>query len=76
MFFLLTDLTTKLGITDERKADGRFPLGVSLVKNLPTKAESQTDGIFLSVKLWNLVVRALSDPSTWVKKFKIFQKHN
>jgi hypothetical protein len=51
MFFLLTDLTTKLGITDERKADGRFPLGVSLVKNLPTNAESQTDEIFLSVKL-------------------------
>ena len=41
----------ELGITDEKKADGRFLSGTSSVKKLPTNAESQTDGIVLSVKL-------------------------
>jgi len=51
-FFFPTDLAMELGITDERKADERF----SSVKKLPTNSKSQTDGIFPSVKLCNLVV--------------------
>jgi len=56
LFFLPTDLAMELGIIDEKKADGQFLSGTSSVKKLPTNAESQTDGIVLSVKLWNLVV--------------------
>jgi hypothetical protein len=51
LFFLPTDLVMELGITDERKADGRFPLMILSVKKLPTNSESQIDRIFSSVKL-------------------------
>jgi hypothetical protein len=49
--FLPTDVATELGITDERKADERFPSGMSSVKTLPTNSESQTNIIVSSVKL-------------------------
>jgi len=59
VFFLPTNVATELGITDERKVDGRFPSGMSSVKKLPTNSESQTDRIVPSVKLWKLVVYKL-----------------
>jgi hypothetical protein len=51
VFFLPNDLATELGSTDERKADGRFLSEMLAVKKIPTNTESQTDGIFPSVKL-------------------------
>ena len=51
-FFFPTDLAMELGITDERKADERF----LSVKKLPMNSKSQTNRIFPSVKLCNLVV--------------------
>ena len=59
-FFLPTDLAMKWGITNESKTDGRFSSVMSSVKKLHTKSESQTDGIFPSVKLWNLVMDLLT----------------
>jgi hypothetical protein len=37
---IMNSLAMKLGISNERKADGRFPSGISLVKKLTTNSES------------------------------------
>jgi uncharacterized protein (DUF2344 family) len=37
-FIFPTDIATKYGITDERKADGRFPSMMTSVNKLPTKS--------------------------------------
>jgi hypothetical protein len=37
-FIFPTDIATKYGITDERKADGRFPSVMTSVNKLPTKS--------------------------------------
>jgi hypothetical protein len=50
-FFLSTTLATECGVTDERYADGSFPLAIWSVKKLPTNSKSHTDGICPSVKL-------------------------
>jgi len=50
-FFFPTEIATKVGITDEGKADGRNPSVMTSVKKSPTKFLSHTDGIVPSVKL-------------------------
>jgi len=55
-FCLPTALAMEWGITDERKADRLFLSVMLLEIKSPTNNESQTDGIFPSVKLWNLVI--------------------
>jgi hypothetical protein len=37
-FVLLTDITTEWGITDERKADGRNPSGMTSINKSPTNS--------------------------------------
>jgi hypothetical protein len=55
-FFLLTEVATKMGITDDQYSGRRIPSVMLSVKMLPMNCVSYTDGINLLVKLFNGVV--------------------
>jgi len=56
IYFLLTDIATEYGITDERDADGRFPSVSLSVKHLSMDYESHIYEFGPSVNMLNLVV--------------------
>jgi len=57
VFLFATELATEMGFTDDCYTDGRVPSVSPSVLFSPTDFIAVTDGISLSVKLDNVVVR-------------------
>jgi hypothetical protein len=56
VFFISTEVGTGWGITDDWYSDGRILSVMLSVRILPTNYVPYTDGINLSIKLFNSVV--------------------